>query len=76
MKFPSQIIPTILAISHEIMQNFANFSLKIMINNENYHSRISQFTQMVKCEIMFTHDSREFLLQLITSWDLRSYIEI
>ena len=49
----SLLLPIILAIFHEIMQHFANFSLTIMKNSKNYHSRISRFTQIVKREITF-----------------------
>ena len=64
--FHLSIIPIILAIWHEITQNFANFSLTIMKNSENYHSRISRFTQIVKREITFILFSLKFSSQSIT----------
>ena len=38
-------------------------SLKITKNRENYHSWISRFLKMVKCEITITLDSRNVLLK-------------
>ena len=61
---PSSII---LAISREITQKFAKFSLKITKSRENCLSRISWFWQIVKHEIMFTFNSRKFGSQSITS---------
>ena len=66
--------PVILAISCEITQNIANFSLKIKKNGENCHSRILWFTQMVKREITLTLDSHFLSIILITGLDFYSTI--
>ena len=66
VKSPSRPIPVIVAISRKITQKFATFSLKITKNRKHFHSRISQFTQIVKREITFMLDSRKFWSQLLT----------
>ena len=60
MKLGSHPIPVILAISCEISQTLANFSLKISTNRENHHSGISRFMRTVKQEITLTFDSLKF----------------
>ena len=47
----SRPIPIFLAISHEITQKFANFSLKITKNRKGCHSRILWLPQMVLREM-------------------------
>ena len=48
------------AIVLEIMLKLASFSSKITINGQNCHWRISRFIQMLRSEIIFTLDSRNF----------------
>ena len=73
MKSLSCPISVILALSCEFTQKYANFSLKIMKNRENCHSHISWFTQIMKCEITFTLNSRKFRSWPITS---RLYVNL
>ena len=63
MKSGSRLIPIVLALSLAITQK-----TKINHNNRsNCHSRISQFTHMLKIEITFTLHSRKFYSQPITT---------
>ena len=71
MKSHSLPIPLVIAISHEITQKFANFSLKITKNRENCHSRISRFPKMVKRA--FTLVSRKFWSRPITNSTHENY---
>ena len=56
----SRPIPMILVILIEITKEFATFSLKIMKKEEKLHSRITQFTQLVRSKITFTLISCKF----------------
>ena len=67
MKSCSRPNPVILAISNEITQIFASFSLKITNNSENHNSQNLPFTQLVTREIKFTLDSRKNLSRIITT---------
>ena len=57
----------ILAISREITQKLASFSLKITKIRVNNHSQSLRFTQMVKQKITITLDSRKFWSWSITN---------
>ena len=68
------LIHVISTISREITMKLASFSLKITKNEENCHSWISCFTQMVMSDIIFTLDLHEFYSQPITLCYLKYFL--
>ena len=58
MNSSSRQILMIQSVSQEIFLRFIRFSHKITEDHDSCHSRESRFTQVMKCEITLTLDSR------------------